>query len=196
MVKLTRIYTKSGDQGTTMLGNGASVPKHDLRVEAYGTVDEANAALGVALTAIPHEQGTYSDLRRALMRIQNDMFDVGADLCVPIAADEPEGKSLRVVEAQVTALEKLIDTYNEKLSPLNSFVLPSGTPLAAQFHLARTVVRRAERCTAHLAEVQPETTNPKALIYLNRLSDLLFVLARVANGWGDEDVLWEPGANR
>ncbi|MEO1130666.1 MAG: cob(I)yrinic acid a,c-diamide adenosyltransferase, partial [Planctomycetota bacterium] len=127
---------------------------------------------------------------------QNDMFDVGADLCVPVAADEPEGKALRVVEAQVTALEALIDEYNEKLAPLNSFVLPSGTPLAAQFHLARTVVRRAERCTARLAEAQPESTSPKALIYLNRLSDLLFVLARVANGWGDEDVLWEPGANR
>jgi len=196
MVKLTRIYTKSGDQGATMLGDGTTVPKHHLRVEAYGAVDEANAALGVAITTLPHDPGTFAELRRQLTRIQNDLFDVGADLCVPRADGEAEGKSLRVTEDQVTYIEKLIDEYNGQLAPLSSFVLPSGTALAAQLHLARTIVRRAERRTAALLETEAGATNAQTMIYLNRLSDLLFVLARVANAWGDEDVLWEPGANR
>jgi cob(I)alamin adenosyltransferase len=185
MVTLTRIYTKGGDQGTTSLGTGKRVPKHDPRVAAYGTVDEANAAIGLARL---HAQG---ELDQMLSRIQNDLFDLGADLCRP---DIENQEGLRIVEAQVERLEREIDAMNAKLQPLNSFVLPGGTPAAAYLHQARTIVRRAEREMTALAEREP--MNPAAIRYANRLSDHLFVAARAANDWGKGDVLWQPGANR
>jgi cob(I)alamin adenosyltransferase len=185
MVQLTRIYTKGGDKGTTSLGTGKRVPKHDPRVAAYGTVDEANAVLGIARL---HADGELGEM---LARIQNDLFDLGADLCRP-DIDSQEG--LRIVEAQVERLEREIDAMNAKLAPLNSFVLPGGTPAAAYLHQARTIVRRAEREMTALAEREP--VNPAAIRYANRLSDHLFVAARAANDWGRRDVLWQPGANR
>jgi cob(I)alamin adenosyltransferase len=185
MVTLTRIYTKGGDKGTTSLGTGKRVPKHDPRVAAYGTVDEANAAIGIARL---HTQG---ELEQMLARIQNDLFDLGADLCRP---DIDNQQGLRIVEAQVERLEREIDAMNAKLQPLNSFVLPGGTPAAAYLHQARTIVRRAEREMTALAEREP--VNPAAIRYANRLSDHLFVAARAANDWGKGDVLWQPGANR
>jgi cob(I)alamin adenosyltransferase len=190
VVKLTRIYTRGGDAGQTSLGDGARVDKHDLRVEAYGTVDEANAVLGIARLD-PGDPAVDA----MLARIQNDLFDVGADLCVPGPApgSVPDGK-LRVAEAQVTRLEAEIDRLNAALAPLNSFVLPGGSACAAQLHLARTVTRRAERLVSALAGREP--VNPAVLKYLNRLSDHLFVLARWVNGRGAGDVLWVPGANR
>lgn len=192
MVQLTRIYTRGGDTGKTSLGDGTRVHKHALRVEAYGTVDEANSVIGLARL---HAGG---DIDTALARIQNDLFDVGADLCRPEPEDgapPPEYPPLRVVQAQVDRLEAEIDAANQHLAPLKSFVLPGGTPLAAHLHLARTVVRRAERGVTALIE-SGERVNPAALIYLNRLSDLMFVLARLANENGETDVLWVPGAHR
>ena len=187
MVKLTKIYTRGGDTGDTSLGDGARVAKHDPRVAAYGTVDEANAAVG--LTRL-HTQG---DLDAMLGRIQNDLFDLGADLCRP-EKDGEKGPALRVTAEQVARLEREIDEINARLAPLNSFVLPGGTPAAAHLHLARTVARRAEREITALAEHEP--VNPEAVRYINRLSDLFFVLARHANDDGAQDVLWQPGANR
>jgi cob(I)alamin adenosyltransferase len=187
MVKLTRIYTRGGDRGETSLGDGTRVAKHDLRVAAFGTVDEANAVIGLArLHADP-------DADAMLARIQNDLFDLGADLCRP-GADPDEGKALRMQPAQVERLEQEIDGLNAALQPLESFVLPGGRPAAAYLHQARTVVRRAERLTTELAARQP--VNPIAIRYLNRLSDHLFVLGRYLNDKGAADVLWVPGANR
>jgi cob(I)alamin adenosyltransferase len=186
MVQLTRIYTKGGDKGETSLGDGSRVKKHALRVEAYGTVDEANAAIGVARL---HAEGMALEM---LARIQNDLFDLGADLCTPEAGRKGEG-ALRIVASQTERLEHEIDAMNTELKPLDSFILPGGTPLAAQLHVARTVTRRAERLVTALAEI--ETLNPEAVKYLNRLSDHLFVLSRVANQPGG-DILWRPGANR
>jgi len=187
MVKLTRIYTRGGDAGETSLGSGARVAKHAARMQAIGAVDEANAALGLArLHAGP-------DIDTLLSRIQNDLFDLGADLCTPEAGAKAEG-ALRVLAGQVARLEREIDTVNETLEPLNSFVLPGGGPAAAHLHAARTIVRRAEREMTRLAEAEP--VNPEAVRYINRLSDLLFVLARHANDGGCADVLWVPGANR
>jgi len=191
MVKLTRIYTRGGDGGQTSLGDGARVAKHDPRVAAYGTVDEANATIGLARL---HTEGALDAM---LGRVQNDLFDLGADLCRP--ASDPEGgdpkrSALRVSAAQVARLEAEIDAVNANLAELTSFVLPGGTPAAAYLHLARTVSRRAERDMTALA--MAETVNPEAVRYINRLSDLLFVLARHANDDGAQDVLWEPGANR
>jgi len=186
VVKLTRIYTKGGDKGTTSLGTGTRVPKHDLRVEAYGTVDEANAAIGLA------RLHTSGDADAALARIQNDLFDLGADLCAP----EGEGTKdrLRITDVQVERLEQEIDAMNAELAPLNSFVLPGGSAASAYLHLARTIARRAERDMTRLAEQGP--VNPAAIRYINRLSDHLFVLARYENDKGAKDVLWKPGANR
>lgn len=189
MVFLSRIYTKSGDAGETGLGDGTRVPKDHARVAAYGEVDELNAVLGLVVANAP----TCPDAA-VLRSIQNDLFDVGADLCVPPFAGEEPGKSLRVTAAQAERLERAIDRLNEKLEPLRSFILPGGTPAAAYLHLARTVCRRAERAVVTL--MHTETVNPQALIYLNRLSDYLFVLARVANDDGRGDVLWVPGGNR
>lgn len=186
MVRLTRIYTRGGDKGQTSLGDGTRVAKHALRVEAYGTVDEANAVIGLACLHVKEEAAAM------LARIQNDLFDLGADLCTP-EAENGKGR-LRMAAEQVTRLETEIDSMNEALAPLNSFILPGGSPAAAQLHLARTVVRRAERLVTALAEV--EAVNPQAIAYINRLSDHLFVLARVCNANGAEDILWVPGANR
>jgi cob(I)alamin adenosyltransferase len=185
-MRLDRIYTRGGDAGETSLGDGARVAKHHPRVAALGDLDEANAALGLALTAIDH-----AATRALLTRVQNDLFDLGADLCRP---ERPGDERLRVVAAQVAALEEEIDACTAALEPLTSFVLPGGTAAAAGLHLARTVVRRAERTIAALAAAEP--VNPEVLRYLNRLSDLLFVLARRANDDGRTDVLWVPGANR
>jgi cob(I)alamin adenosyltransferase len=185
MVRLTKIYTRGGDRGQTSLGDGRRVAKHDLRVAAYGTVDEANAAIGVARL----HAGAAADAM--LARIQNDLFDLGADLCRP-GDDLADG--LRVQSSQVERLEQEIDALNASLKPLDSFVLPGGTPASAHLHLARTVVRRAERLTTQLAGEQP--VNRCAIHYLNRLSDHLFVLARYLNDGGAADVLWVPGANR
>jgi cob(I)alamin adenosyltransferase len=186
MVFLHRIYTRSGDQGETGLGDGTRLPKDHPRVAAYGSVDELNAVLGLLLTQSPAE----AELLRS---IQNDLFDVGADLCVPQTSPQSEGR-LRLQAEQATRLEKAIDRLNEALAPLDSFVLPGGTPAAAWCHLARTVCRRAERDVVTLARAEP--VNPQVVVYLNRLSDLLFVLARVYNNNGQGDVLWQPGKTR
>lgn len=189
MVFLNRIYTKSGDAGETGLGDGTRVPKDSARVAAFGEVDELNAVLGLVTASCPDCP------EAALLRvIQNDLFDVGGDLCVPISGNEETEKMLRIVPAQYERLERAIDRLNEGLQPLRSFILPGGTPAAAWLHLARTVCRRAERAVVALTHT--EKVNPHALIYLNRLSDFLFVLARVANGGGTGDVLWVPGASR
>ncbi|MEX0697511.1 MAG: cob(I)yrinic acid a,c-diamide adenosyltransferase [Dongiaceae bacterium] len=188
MVKLTRIYTRGGDKGQTSLGDGTRVAKHDGRVAAYGTVDEANAAIGLVRL---HAAGEADEM---LARIQNDLFDLGADLCTP---EPPEGDAkpaLRIAPSQVLRLEQEIDRLNAELKPLESFVLPGGSPAAAYLHLARTVARRAERAMTELAATQP--VNPEAIKYMNRLSDHLFVLARYLNDKGAADVLWMPGANR
>jgi cob(I)alamin adenosyltransferase len=186
MVYLSRIYTKAGDTGDTALGDGRRVPKDHPRVEAVGAVDELNAALGLLLAHAPDlpEHGLVQS-------VQNDLFDVGADLCLPPADVELPGQKLRVTAAQAERLEAAIDRLNADLKPLTSFVLPGGTPAAAWCHLARTVCRRAERAVVTL--MRAEAVNPRALVYLNRLSDLLFVLARVLNRYGAGDVLWRPG---
>ena len=189
MVVISSVYTKTGDQGTTSLGDGSRTSKNDARLEAFSTVDEANSTIGVALS-----MDIDADVKEVLLRIQNDMFDVGADLCTPVI-DDPKYPPLRVTEEQVTRLENLIDHYNEPLSTLRTFVLPSGTPLAAQLHVARTVVRRAERQTWNAIHAFGEGVNITTAKYLNRLSDLLFVLSRHANREVG-DVLWVPGANR
>jgi len=191
MVNLTRIYTKTGDDGTTSLGDMSRTSKNDPRLEAYADVDEANSSIGVVLAL-----GQISDplVAKLLVRIQNDLFDVGADLCTPVV-DEPKIEPLRVLESQVTYLEEQIDKYNATLEPLKSFILPSGTPAAALLHVARTVTRRAERNTWHAIHQFGSGVNSLTAKYLNRLSDLLFVLARHENKTlGDQ--LWVPGANR
>lgn len=194
MVKLNKIYTRTGDDGTTGLGDGSRVAKADPRVDAYGTTDEANAALGLAVIACRDAGQPAAGLVPVLESLQHDLFDCGADLCTPIKQDGKEGERLRVIPSQIERLEALIDRYNDDLEPLTSFVLPGGTPAAAALHLARTIVRRAERLASVTLESQPDETNPAVIRYLNRLSDLLFVLGRVANPAGD--VLWKPGANR
>lgn len=184
MVKLTKIYTRGGDEGMTSLVGGARVSKHHARLEAIGAVDEANAAIGVA------QLYASTDTKIILTRIQHDLFDLGADLATP---EGPEG-ALRIQPQQVTRLEEEIDAVNAALSPLESFVLPAGSAASAHLHLARTIVRRAERTAFSLSD--NEQVNPAALHYLNRLSDLLFVLARAENDGGKADVLWKPGNNR
>jgi cob(I)alamin adenosyltransferase len=193
MVKLTKIYTRTGDDGTTGLGTGSRTDKDSLRVEAYGEVDEANAALGLAALECDR---VASPLAPHLQRIQQDLFDLGADLCIPVEPGEKPGIKLRIIPDQTARLESLIDQYNANLPPLNSFILPGGSPAAAALQLARTVTRRAERRVVTLQRAEPAATNPETTKYLNRLSDLLFVLARVANDNGAKDVLWVPGANR
>ena len=190
MVVLNKIYTRTGDDGTTALGSGERRPKYDLRIEAYGTVDETNAALGVVrlhLAASPQ-------LDTMLVAIQNDLFDLGADLAVP--QRDGKAKRLRVLASQVERLERDIDTLNEPLSDLTSFVLPGGTPAAAYLHVARTICRRAERVMVELAAQPDEPVSDAAIQYMNRLSDFLFVASRSQNGNGAGDVLWVPGKNR
>jgi cob(I)alamin adenosyltransferase len=191
MVQLSCIYTRSGDKGTTSLVNGQRVAKDHLRVEAYGTVDEANSVIGVARL---HTTDSAKAEDAMLARIQQDLFDLGADLATPPLADEKPEQALRILPRQVERLEQEIDRMNATLAPLASFVLPGGTAAAAQLHVARTIIRRAERQVVSLQQL--ETVNPQALIYLNRLSDHLFVLARYLNAQVGGDVLWQPGSNR
>lgn len=193
MVVLSKIYTKTGDAGTTALGSGERVPKHALRIAAYGTVDETNAYVGVARVHLGSGQPV---LDAKLSRIQNDLFDLGADLCVPESGAEQAVEALRISEAQVKRLEDEIDEMNAELKPLRSFVLPGGTPAAAALHVARTVCRRAERLMVELAANPGEAVSAPALKYANRLSDFLFVASRFANDRGKSDVLWVPGQNR
>ena len=192
MVALTRIYTRTGDKGTTALASGERRPKHDLRIEAYGTVDETNAAIGLARL---HTQAD-ADLDAMLSRIQNELFDLGADLSTPDTGKPLAYEPLRILDSQVERLEHEIDRLNGELSPLRSFVLPGGTAAAAALHLARTVCRRAERLAVALSEKPGEAVSPAALKYLNRLSDFLFVASRFANAHGAGDVLWVPGGTR
>lgn len=189
MVRLTRIYTRGGDKGKTSLGNGQRVDKDDLRVAAYGTVDELNASLGVVRAVLPHD----SEFVAMISRLQNDLFDLGADLCTPEDPDSTRSR-LRIIQDQVDRLEEEIDAMNEKMNPLDSFILPGGCPAAAYAHMARSFARRAEREIVTLMRI--ETVNPLALTYVNRLSDHLFVLSRAFNNWGDSDILWQPGGNR
>lgn len=184
MVQLTRIYTRGGDKGKTSLGDGTRVSKSCLRIEAIGTVDEANAALGIVAFNAPVE------IQQLIQHVQNDLFDAGADLCIPSESAE----KLSITQEQVTYLETCIDHYNAALDPLKSFILPGGSAAASHMHLARTIIRRAERIVAHLA--QDEKVNVSVLHYMNRLSDLAFVLCRTLNDNGKQDILWQPGANR
>jgi cob(I)alamin adenosyltransferase len=194
MVNLTRIYTRTGDDGTTALGDMSRTSKTDPRLIAFADVDETNSQLGV----VQATAGVPSDVSAVLHRIQNDLFDVGADLCTPVVEDPPY-EPLRVEQSYVDVLEAACDEYNERLEALRSFILPAGTPAAAALHVARTVARRAERSTWAALEVHGASMNPLAATYLNRLSDLLFIFARVVNlpeHGGEGDVLWVPGANR
>jgi len=192
MVTLNRIYTRTGDGGSTRLATGAPVSKASLRVEAYGGVDETNATIGVAR----QHTGADATLDAMLERIQNDLFDLGADLATPEQHGKPEWEPLRILDGQVERLEQEIDLLNGEMSPLTSFVLPAGSPAAAALHMARTVCRRAERTCVALSEMDGEIVGKPAIKYLNRLSDLLFVAARWSNDKGKADVLWKPGATR
>jgi cob(I)alamin adenosyltransferase len=192
MVVLNKIYTRTGDDGTTALGTGERRKKYDRRIAAYGTIDEVNAALGVVRL---HTAGDPA-LDAALSRIQNDLFDVGADLCTPGQGKGPSGARLTVTENQIAWLETEIDRLNAELSPLRSFVLPGGSAAGAYLHLARTICRRAERLIAELGDEAGEEVSAEVLKYVNRLSDFLFVASRYANGKGAGDVLWQPGQNR
>jgi cob(I)alamin adenosyltransferase len=192
MVKLNKIYTRTGDKGTTALVSGPRRLKHDLRVEAYGTVDETNSAIGISRL----HTGGMEKLDAMLFRIQNDLFDLGADLATPDSGEPLSYEPLRIVESQVTRLENEIDDLNAALEPLTSFVLPGGNAAAASLHMARTVCRRAERLMVELSVTENEIVSPAALKYANRLSDFLFVAARFANDAGKADILWVPGKNR
>jgi cob(I)alamin adenosyltransferase len=196
MVKLNKIYTRTGDDGTTGLGSGERRLKSDLRVEAYGTVDEANACIGLARL---HTAAVHPDLDAMLGRIQNDLFDLGADLSVPepgSTGKKLDYEPLRIIAAQTARIEADIDRLNRELTPLKSFILPGGSPAAAALHLARTVTRRAERMMVALAQNPEEHVNREAIRYINRVSDFLFVAGRVVNDNGNADVLWVPGQNR
>jgi cob(I)alamin adenosyltransferase len=193
MVVLNRIYTRTGDDGTTALGTGERRTKYDLRVEAYGTVDETNATLGLARLGTATEDPALDEM---LGRIQNDLFDLGADLCTPEGGAKPEWEPLRMLQSQVDRIEREIDQLNGELQPLRSFVLPGGSPAAAALHLSRTISRRAERLIVQLAAQPGEVVGAPALKYMNRLSDFLFVASRYVNRRGAGDVLWVPGQNR
>lgn len=193
MVKLNKIYTRTGDDGTTGLGDGQRRSKADLRIEAYGTVDETNSQIGGARLHCTKQDDAIDQV---LAIIQNDLFDLGADLATPDTGKPLEYEPLRIAGAQVSRLESEIDQLNANLTPLRSFVLPAGTPLSTHLHIARTVARRAERLMVELAEQSGETVSKEAIQYINRLSDYLFVAARAANHMGESDVLWVPGQNR
>lgn len=193
MVVLTKIYTKTGDGGTTALGSGERVPKTHCRIAAYGAVDETNAATGMARLLLPEDQLLVADM---LTRIQNDLFDVGADLCLPDTGEQPPYTPLRLQMSQVERLEREIDLMNAEMAPLTSFVLPGGTKAAAALHVARTVCRRAERAISELKECEGEQVGDPVGIYINRLSDHLFVASRYVNAMGALDMLWSPGQNR
>jgi cob(I)alamin adenosyltransferase len=192
MVVLNRIYTRTGDDGTTALGTGERRVKYDLRIEAYGTIDEVNAAIGLARLHTANDERVDA----MLARIQNDLFDLGADLCSPDKGKGPGGERLAIVDAQVARLEQEIDALNVGLAPLRSFVLPGGTPAAASLHLARTICRRAERLIVELSHRPDESVSAAVIKYVNRLSDFLFVASRYVNDNGTRDVLWVPGKNR
>jgi cob(I)alamin adenosyltransferase len=194
MVVLNKIYTRTGDDGTTALGTGERRAKNDLRIEAYGTIDEANSAIGLARVATAPDM-VCARVDAMLLCVQNDLFDLGADLCVPHSA-KGATEPLRIVQSQVDRLERKIDELNAELEPLRSFVLPGGSPAAAALHLARTVTRRAERLLVALADAPGEEVGGPSLKYVNRLSDFLFVAARYVNQKGEADVLWVPGQNR
>jgi len=197
MVRLNVIYTRTGDKGETGLGDGSRRPKSDPRVQAMGDVDETNCAIGLAILAVRNASDAADlAIEPVLTRAQNDLFDLGADLCLPRQPHEAPGAALRVAASQVKALEDAIDALNAKLHPLRSFVLPGGTAAAAALHQARAVCRRAERAMTALAEIEGEEVGADALAYVNRLSDYLFVAARAANDFGRSDVLWAPGANQ
>jgi cob(I)alamin adenosyltransferase len=197
MVRLNVIYTRTGDAGETGLGDGSRRPKSDPRVAAMGDVDETNCAIGLArLTTAGSHDHALAGIDPMLARVQNDLFDLGADLCLPQPPDETPGGALRIAPAQVEALEHAIDVLNARLEPLRSFVLPGGNDASAALHQARAVCRRAERSIATLAAIEGETVSKAALAYVNRLSDYLFVAARAANDFGRSDVLWVPGAHR
>ncbi len=198
MVVLNRIYTKTGDAGTTALGSGERVPKTSVRIAAYGTVDETNAQIGMVRIhlAACNPKKHYGNVDAMLLRIQNDLFDLGADLCVPDKGEKLPYEPLRMSDAQVKRLEEEIDLLNAELSPLKSFILPGGTPAGAAFHVARTVSRRAERIMVELAALPNEQVSKAALQYINRLSDFLFVAGRYVNDLGKDDILWVPGKNR
>jgi cob(I)alamin adenosyltransferase len=194
MVNLTRIYTRTGDAGTTRLGDMSETSKNDLRLHAYADVDEANAQLGMALAQADPAHDLEESVRTVLIHVQNDLFDVGADFCTPIV-EEPAHPPLRITQEYVDRLEGWCDQYNEDLPKLRSFILSGGTPVAARLHVARTVIRRAERSAWAAYDVHGDTMNPLAIRYLNRLSDLVFILARYANR-ENGDVLWVPGGER
>ena len=193
MVRINKIYTRTGDDGTTGLGTGERRPKHDVRVAAYGTVDEANACIGMARI---HTAASHPEIDAMLARIQNDMFDLGADLATPDTGKDLGYEPLRIVASQVTRLEQDIDLLNKPIKPLRSFILPGGSPAAAALHLARTVARRAERLMVELSQREDESVSREAIGYINRVSDFLFVAARAVNDNGESDVLWVPGQNR
>ncbi|HUH49619.1 MAG TPA: cob(I)yrinic acid a,c-diamide adenosyltransferase [Mycoplana sp.] len=193
MVKINKVYTRTGDNGTTGLGSGPRRLKHDLRVASYGTVDEANACIGMARL---HTATSHPELDAMLSRIQNDLFDLGADLATPDTGETLSYEPLRIVASQVERLETDIDALNKPIKPLRSFILPGGSPAAAALHLARTVSRRAERIMVELSQKDGEIVSPEALKYINRVSDFLFVAGRAVNDNGESDVLWVPGQNR
>lgn len=193
MVILNKIYTRTGDDGTTALGSGERRPKHDLRVAAYGTVDEANATIGLARVQLAV---SHPEVDAMLMRVQNDLFDLGADLATPDTGEKLPYEPLRIVASQVARVEQDIDSLNRPLKTLRSFVLPGGTQAAAALHVARTVARRAERLIVELSQKEGEAVSPEAIRYINRVSDFLFVAARAVNDNGEGDVLWVPGGNR
>jgi len=193
MVVLNKIYTRTGDDGTTALGSGERRPKYDLRIAAYGTVDEANACIGIARI---HTAQSHPELDAMLGRIQNDLFDLGADLATPDTGEDLGYEPLRIIASQVERLEADIDAINKPIKPLRSFVLPGGSPAAAALHLARTVARRAERLMVELSHKEGEKVSAEAIKYMNRVSDFLFVASRAVNDNGDSDVLWVPGKNR
>ena len=196
MVKLNKIYTRTGDDGSTGLADGSRVLKHSLRPQAYGTVDELNASLGLVFLCLDNkkDESLFYDIKVLIRGIQNDLFDLGADLSTPISKVKQNYKPLRITENQIKKIEKKIDEYNDNLKPLNSFILPGGSEAASLMHVSRTIARRAERDVSLLSS--EEELNNKSLVYLNRLSDLLFVLSRVLNKNGLNDVLWVPGANQ
>ena len=196
MVKLNKIYTRTGDDGSTGLADGSRVLKHSLRPQAYGTVDELNASLGLVFLCLDNQkdENVFNDIKVLIRGIQNDLFDLGADLSTPISKAKQNYKPLRITENQIKKIEAKIDEYNDKLMPLNSFILPGGSEAASLLHLSRTIARRAERDVSLLSS--EEEINKNSLVYLNRLSDLLFVLSRVLNENGLNDVLWVPGLNQ
>ena len=196
MVKLNKIYTRTGDDGSTGLADGSRVLKHSLRPQAYGTVDELNASLGLVFLCLDNkkDENVFNDIKVLIRGIQNDLFDLGADLSTPISKAKQSYKPLRITDNQIKKIEEKIDEYNDELKPLNSFILPGGSEAASLIHLSRTIARRAERDVSLLSS--EEEINKNSLVYLNRLSDLLFVLSRILNENGLNDVLWVPGLNQ